>query len=1301
MIEQYATSAGSDLDESASAYIAQQHAAMRAMLALSAEALDPVVAAIEAQLEDSRGAADQHLSEQRERISARLARKLGEIDETHKTQVEELERGYARSLDTLSTNVRESRQGVESELRETTREAEHRLEDALLMAETVGAATIGGLEKELRSRERRIAGERARLDASQGKEAELLRAYRCASMLNDFAPETESAAAPPPSIETVFNQVSGRMDVMGKLPLPRLFIGARPYLWVAFFAAPAGGGVAIWSHAQPGGAPPLYASLPTALVLTGALLFFVGRVVWRRARGQVAEQHAALVKAFDAGRRLLDERLAAAAREFADAKAEAEARREEDIRAARRHAEATINAAETRAADAREHIAQQNRARRETIESQYSGAQSRYDEERALGTDTCRGKHDSDLAEAEALRDRHIAGYVGKRRDALEALERQWREQLAHVRRLLDETHRLHFPRRGDWKTAALANKSAAALVPFGEWKLDFASLAAPVRRLAGFLDEYPRAVMVPALLELPRRGSLLLQSKRAGRGQAIEVLRAVMLRLLLSLPPGRVHFTIIDPVGLGKNFAGFMHLVDYEEALVNGRIWTESEHIEARLTDLTNHMENVIQKYLRNEFEDIDAYNRQAGELAEPYRFLVVADFPANFNENALRRLASIVNSGARCGVFTLIAQDLRLPEPLDAQIEELAAGSAHLVHEDERFAARQVPLRSFELSLETPPDEEELTRLMHEIGRNAKDSLRVEVPFDTIAPALEERWSLSSADGVAIPIGHSGAVRQQFLRLGRGMAQHALLAGKTGSGKSTLLHVMITNTALWYSPREVEIYLVDFKKGVEFKAYVTHQLPHARTIAIESDREFGVSVLQKLDAEMTRRGELFRDAGVQDLAGYRSTTKTVMPRALLIVDEFQVFFTEDDKLAQDAGVLLDRLVRQGRAFGIHVLLGSQTLGGAASLARSTIGQMAIRIALQCSEADSQMILDDTNVAARLLGRPGEAVYNDAGGMIEGNSPFQTAWLSDERRADALRTVRALSQERGVEIEPPIVFEGNAPADIRQNRVLAQLLSQPRREDAREPLRAWLGEPIAIKAPTQVSFRRQSGAHLLLVGQREDAALSIAAAALVGLASQRRADRVRFVVLDGQPADAPKSGGLHSAAHIIPNNVRFVAWNQVANELADLSTEMNRRLDAGITDAPAIFLVIHALHQYRMLRRKDDDFSFSTEDEDKPPAPDKQFAELLREGPPLGMHVIAWCDTLTSLERTLERAGIGEFDHRVLFQMSASDSANLIDTPEANRLGQHRALLYSEEHGRIEKFRPYAALDADWCAAR
>src|SRR5207248_3504493 len=131
----------------------------------------------------------------------------------------------------------------------------------------------------------------------------------------------------------------------------------------------------------------------------------------------------------------------------------------------------------------------------------------------------------------------------------------------------------------------------------------------------------------------------------------------------------------------------------------------------------------------------------------------------------------------------------------------------------------------------------------------------------------------------------------------------------------------------------------------------------------------------------------------------------------------------------AQEAAQMLDRLLRQGRGFGMHMLLGSQTLGGAFSLARSTIDQMADRIALQCSEADAHLILSDDNSAARLLSRPGEAIYNDANGLVEGNNPFQVVWLPEYRREEFLRDIRAMDKQQHPHASrPQIVFEGNAP---------------------------------------------------------------------------------------------------------------------------------------------------------------------------------------------------------------------------------------------------------------------------------
>ena len=51
----------------------------------------------------------------------------------------------------------------------------------------------------------------------------------------------------------------------------------------------------------------------------------------------------------------------------------------------------------------------------------------------------------------------------------------------------------------------------------------------------------------------------------------------------------------------------------------------------------------------------------------------------------------------------------------------------------------------------------------------------------------------------------------------------------------------------------------------------------------------------------------------------------------------------------------------------------------------------------------------------------------------------------------------------------------------------------------------------------------------------------------------------------------------------------------------------------------------------------------------------------------------------------------------RVLFSMNAADSSNLMDSPAASKLGPHRALFYSEDQGKTEKFRPYGLPALEW----
>ncbi|NOY41317.1 MAG: AAA family ATPase [Planctomycetes bacterium] len=836
---------------------------------------------------------------------------------------------------------------------------------------------------------------------------------------------------------------------------------------------------------------------------------------------------------------------------------------------------------------------------------------------------------------------------------------------------------------------------------------ITFGSYQLPLAAVKHGVSEDPRLVpkqtklTLPAVMTLDELPGLVISAEEAGRSAAVEVMQSMMLRFLTAMPAGKLRFTIIDPSALGENFATFMHLADYDEQLVGGRIWTDTRQIDERLSLLADHMEKVLQKYLRNEFNTLHQYNQQAGEVSEPYHVLVVANFPAGLSDASIRKLMTIATTGPRCGVYTILSHDTQLQLPNEFSLQDLYADAVHLEWVEGRLVWRYPLFEKLPLKPDPLPLRDRLNELLRVLAQESREASKVEVPFSVVAPSEEQLWASDAASELVVPVGRAGANDLQSVRLGRGTSQHVLIAGKTGSGKSTLLHALITNAALHYSPDEVELYLVDFKKGVEFKAYANGQLPHARVIAIESEREFGVSVLERLDEELRRRGERFRDLGVQDLAGCRAACDDRMPRVLLIVDEFQELFVTDDKLSQDAALLLDRLVRQGRAFGIHVLLGSQTLAGAYSLARSTIGQMAVRIALECSDADAHLILSDENTAARLLSRPGEAIYNNQNGMVEGNNTFQVVWLPDEERQQYLETLRVRAESQGFSVEPAIVFEGNLPADPRDNPGLVAAIENAGAEPASEPT-IWLGSAVRIEPPTHVTLRAQGGNHLLVVGREEQLALGILSTALVSLVAQHNGRQASFTVLDGTRPESTEQGAWTRLGAALPKSVEVLGPREAASAIAQLADEVTRRSKNADQQYSPHYLIVHDLAQFRDLRITEDDFGFSSSlgsngTNGQPVPTDKQFRTLLREGPAVGVHVLLWCESFNSLSRTIDRLTLRELDYRVALQMSSVDSTSLIDSPAASRLGEHRAVLYRDDLGTQVKFRPYGRPTTEW----
>jgi len=786
-----------------------------------------------------------------------------------------------------------------------------------------------------------------------------------------------------------------------------------------------------------------------------------------------------------------------------------------------------------------------------------------------------------------------------------------------------------------------------------------------------------------PALVPIIGSQHVFIKATGQAKDEAMEVIQCLMLRLLAGLAPGKLNFILIDPVGLGSNMAGFMHL---PKELIGGKAWTEANHIEQRLADLSEHMEMVIQKYLKNRYENMEEYNNKAGEVAEPYRVLVIANFPVNFTDSAARRLINIASNGPRTGVHVLATIDKNQPKPHGLEHAELFRTGTVFDFDDNRFIWQDSDFKNCALQFDQLPPTELFNQIVFSVTEGSKEAQKVEVPFETIAPAFSNWWESNTRDGLIAPIGKLGADDQLLFDLGKGTAQHALIAGKTGSGKSNLLHVIIMSLALKYSPDELEFYLIDFKKGIEFKDYAVWGLPHARVIAIQSEREFGASVLQGLDKELQRRGDLFREKGVSGIQEFRDKfTPERMPRIFLLVDEYQEFFSEDDAFASQASLILDRLVRQGRAFGIHVLLASQSMASSYNMSRSTIEQMAVRVALQCSEADSRLILGDENPAARLLSRPGEAIYNAANGAVEGNILFQVLLLKDDSRESLLQKIRQKTNDGKLKnLSAPIIFEGNAPADFESNYEVMNLINSKVWPQSAKAVKAWLGEPIAIKPHTSALFRKQSRSNLLIMGQNEEAATAMLLNSMIGLAAQQSPSEASFAVINLSNVDADWHDLPAHLTGSFSHEIKIAKRRDILITIQDVATLVKKRMENTDSRAEArLYLTIIGLNRARDLR---------SEDSYTPSSGAEDLNLILREGPDIGIHTLIWCDTIANFERVLERRMLAEFDMRVALQMSLDDSNSLIDNALANKLEPHRALFYDEERaGSLEKFRPYS----------
>jgi DNA segregation ATPase FtsK/SpoIIIE, S-DNA-T family len=780
---------------------------------------------------------------------------------------------------------------------------------------------------------------------------------------------------------------------------------------------------------------------------------------------------------------------------------------------------------------------------------------------------------------------------------------------------------------------------------------------------------ERPGLPAIPAIVDVLGDRHLLLSASGDALEAARSMLAMAVLRTVLSAAPGAVRLALVDPATHGRALSGFLRL---PPALrLADTVAVSPREIDDLIARLAEHVVEVTQRRLSNRYDSIEQYNAATTGVSVAYHVLAVADFPAGFTERGAEQLVMLARGGPPAGVHIVATVDTSAKLPRGFALADLSA------------TATTVRLKDGEspLTADQTPAPDRMNSWLDALGAAAlevSDSL----PFHRVAVPEDERWSGSSTNGIEVLIGVDPRGEPHGFVLGRGFVHHALVGGDTQRGKSNLLQVLITQLALRYPPEELELHLLDFKQ-VEFQRFLVDRLPHARVVASEADREYGVSALRAVQAEIDRRATVLKKAGQSHFRDYRRETGDVMPRLLVIVDEFQELFLHSDEHATAAGRLLTDIVKRGAAFGLHLLMATQSprSGDTLSYLKGMYEQMGLRIALGCREPGvSYAILGDGNDAATRLRKPGEAVYDDQGGTSKHNSIIRIAELPNRERSEWSQAVTALAGDRSY--PAPAFFDPSATAEITDHPRCRDLLAAAHWPAPGPTVDVWLGEPIEMKEPTAATFERDIASNLLVLGGDQDG-YRILGAAILSIAVQLSPDDVSFVVADFARSTSAFRGYFEDLAAHLPHQVSVAGPRSAVSALDDLIAVLDERAAAPRQPHPNRFFLIAGLHRWQDL---------IGEYGRRSPAGDR-LARLADEGPECGIHLIAWCEGLSGLDRALGHEAIRLFYLRTVMRLAEAESLRLLGSPIGARLTGRRGLLQlaDAEPGRAEKFKPYA----------
>ncbi|MGL2747512.1 FtsK/SpoIIIE domain-containing protein [Helicobacter pylori] len=560
---------------------------------------------------------------------------------------------------------------------------------------------------------------------------------------------------------------------------------------------------------------------------------------------------------------------------------------------------------------------------------------------------------------------------------------------------------------------------------------------------------------LLPKVYPFPPK-SLYIEHEKDG-----QFLREMLMRLLSSAPLVQLEVILIDALSLGGIFNLSRKLLNKDNDFIyQQRILTESKETEEALKHLYEYLKVNLQEKLAG-FRDFAHYNEEKEDRL-PLKALFLSGVDA-LSQNALYYLEKIMRFGSKNGVLSFV----------NLESEKNNKSAEDLKKHAEFFKDTTSFERLKYLNIEVINDQGIKSQHMQDFADEIKAYYRQKKEVKRELKDLqkdEKFWTESSQYEVSVPVGWDINHKEVCFEIGSAQ-NHTLICGRSGSGKSNFLHVLIQNLAFYYAPNEVQLFLLDYKEGVEFNAYTDPILEHARLVSVASSVGYGMSFLSWLCKEMQKRAELFKQFNVKDLSDYRKHEK--MPRLIVVIDEFQVLFS-DNKSTKAVEGHLNTLLKKGRSYGVHLVLATQTMRGT-DINPSFKAQIANRIALPMDAEDSSSVLGDD--AACELVRP-EGIFNNNGGNRKYHTKMSIPKAPDDFKS-FLTKIHAEFNQRNLTLIDRKIYNGETP------------LKMPNILKANE-MRLHLGKKVDYEQKDLIVEFENNESHLLVVSQDLNARIAL-----------------------------------------------------------------------------------------------------------------------------------------------------------------------------------------------------------------